>query len=441
MLLALMTGWVTALVGSVLIARQFGPHGKGIFALAMLARAYIALIVGFGLESAIVQRAISGPRDARSVGITGLWLAVGLGGVAGILGLLIALVPGLIDSWGVGLTSAVLFLGSGSLVVVATGPSGALRGFGRLNEVSVLLAAQNVLFVLGVGAVIAAGNRSVATVLMVAVLSSAAFLCALMLLFRRFVVGRSRVAPAFSAPIARALIRFSAKAFPGVLLENVASRVDLFIVAFFLSTASAGQYSVALAGSEILQMLPIALSVVIMQRSAEADSSGALSFQMIRLTSAILGAGAICLALIGPFAIPLAFGSDFAAAVPAFLALVPGIWCLGMWRTVTANLTGRGLPGQRSVSAVVAAAVLVVLDLALVPRWGITAAGAVSSVAYLAGLVVAVLYLRQAEARRVLSEILIPRRDDWKAAIAGVQAFASRVRRGAHEEGSHPGER
>ena len=91
--------------------------------------------------------------------------------------------------------------------------------------------------------------------------------------------------------------------------------------------------------------------------------------------------GAICIALIGPLAIPLAFGEDFAAAVPTFLAAVPGIWCLRMWRTVTANLTGRGLPGQRSASAVAAAAALIVLDLMFVPQWRITAAGAVSTLA------------------------------------------------------------
>ena len=94
--LALAIAWATALVGSVLIARRFGPVGKGILARAMLARGYIALFVGFGLDSAIVQRAISRPREAATIVTTGIWLTLGLGGLAGAIGLFLARAPGLV---------------------------------------------------------------------------------------------------------------------------------------------------------------------------------------------------------------------------------------------------------------------------------------------------------------------------------------------------------
>ena len=110
-----------------------------------------------------------------------------------------------------------------------------------------------------------------------------------------------------------------------------------------------------------------------------------------RLTlTATLAAGAVLAALSAPL-LGLVFGASYRRGTWALVLLLVAMLPLGLGRIVSADLKGRGRVGVVSIAAGVGAAVTVVADVALLPRWGIAGAAAASILAYgtTAGVLVA----------------------------------------------------
>lgn len=64
------------------------------------------------------------------------------------------------------------------------------------------------------------------------------------------------------------------------------------------------------------------------------------------------------------------------------LALLPGVVLLGGAKVLTNEITGRGYPHYNSINAGLALVLTVVLDLVLIPRYGVLGAALASSIAY-----------------------------------------------------------
>jgi O-antigen/teichoic acid export membrane protein len=98
------------------------------------------------------------------------------------------------------------------------------------------------------------------------------------------------------------------------------------------------------------------------------------------------------LALLGPLLISIVFGPAFSASYAPLLALLPGIVLLGGGKVLTSELAGRGYAHYNSINAGMALVLTVVLDLALIPRLGVTGAAIASTVAYSVIFVTAVFF-------------------------------------------------
>ena len=79
----------------------------------------------------------------------------------------------------------------------------------------------------------------------------------------------------------------------------------------------------------------------------------------------------LAVAILGPALILLGFGSDFRPALTPFFILLPGIWMLGMANICGSVLSGKKRAGSGSLLAGGAALATLVLDLALIPPFGI----------------------------------------------------------------------
>jgi O-antigen/teichoic acid export membrane protein len=87
--------------------------------------------------------------------------------------------------------------------------------------------------------------------------------------------------------------------------------------------------------------------------------------------------------------IELLFGNDFIDAKSCVRFLLPGTFCFSIWKIFVNDLIARGKAVIYSYSSAISAIVIVVLDLALVPKFGIIGASMASSFGY----VVATLYV------------------------------------------------
>jgi O-antigen/teichoic acid export membrane protein len=85
---------------------------------------------------------------------------------------------------------------------------------------------------------------------------------------------------------------------------------------------------------------------------------------------------------VGRPVIDFVFSSAFSDAYIPLLVLLPGVVLLGGSKVLTNEIAGRGYPHYNSLNAALALVVTVVLDLVLIPRYGVLGAALASSAAY-----------------------------------------------------------
>jgi O-antigen/teichoic acid export membrane protein len=158
----------------------------------------------------------------------------------------------------------------------------------------------------------------------------------------------------------------------------------MFILNYFLGPASVGIYAVSVRLAELLWYLPNAVGFVIFPRAAASkpEEMNVFTPRVFRATLGLTALGALGLAFVGRPVINLVFSSAFVGAFIPMLVLLPGVVLLGGAKVLTNELAGRGYPHYNSLNAGLALILTVVLDLVLIPRYGVVGAALASSAAY-----------------------------------------------------------
>lgn len=170
-----------------------------------------------------------------------------------------------------------------------------------------------------------------------------------------------------------------------MVLSILLFRLDIYLVKYFLESAAVGYYFIAVIGAEILLTAPVIAGQLIMPKaSAQEETSHRLSAQLNRMSiiySAVLGA---LLLLFGKFFIVILFGSDFIQTYHALILLLPGIMATNA-NSILSNYIGgkEGYPWIMFFSISVALIINVILNLLLIPRYGINGAAVATTIAYL----------------------------------------------------------
>jgi O-antigen/teichoic acid export membrane protein len=191
-------------------------------------------------------------------------------------------------------------------------------------------------------------------------------------------------APSWSYPVLRTTLSFGLRGHIGNVLQFFNYRLDLFIVNFFLGPAGVGIYTVTVRLAELLWYLPNAVGFVIFPKAAASkpEEMNLFTPRVFGVTLGLTALGALGLAIVGRPVINYVFSSAFIDAYPPLLMLLPGVVFLGGSKVLTNEIAGRGYPHYNSLNAALALVVTVVLDLVLIPRYGVLGAALASSTAY-----------------------------------------------------------
>ncbi|HKJ92343.1 MAG TPA: polysaccharide biosynthesis C-terminal domain-containing protein, partial [Longimicrobiales bacterium] len=183
------------------------------------------------------------------------------------------------------------------------------------------------------------------------------------------------------------------------LFSYMVLNFDLLMVARMLGAGASGQYSIAAGMVQTLYMLPVAAGTMLFARVSEMREHR-LHFlsRTVRLLAALFVPLLLAAAFLADPAVRLLYGAPFLPAVPAFLWLLPGAFFLGINTLLMNYFAGVGMPWIAVASPGVAAGANILLNLALIPRFGITGASLASSVAYGFMLAASVIYVRQRRA-------------------------------------------
>lgn len=215
------------------------------------------------------------------------------------------------------------------------------------------------------------------------------------------------------ARIMKKSVSFGLKAHFGTLVQFFNYRLDFFLVNIFLGVGSVGLYSVAVSMSEILWYLPSALALVLFPKVASEDVSESRRFTPVVCRNGFFFSilGGVALLFSGRLIVSTIFGKSFLPALTPLLILLPGTIALGIPKILSSDLTGRGRPLLPSYGSAIGLVITVVLDIVLIPVWGIRGAALASTIAYsTTSCVILFSYLRVSK-NRLLDTVLIQPND------------------------------
>lgn len=367
---------VTGTAASVLVSRALGPSGRGQYAFAVAVAATSVALAHASVEHAQVYLSSTGTQVRRlAANAVALALLLGLLTVGAVLA----------ASLLTGYPSHDVFHDGPLLLAVATVPAqilvlyanGLLVLLGRtdlLNRGALLggVAQCTLLFALA-----ATGRLSVLMVVVSWTLSGVLPL-AVSLPFLR----PRRADLSFTT--ARQELATGLRYHGGLASLFLLLRVDVLLLAALTDDRAVGLYALAVGLIELTNVATDAVATAVVQRQTTATLADAalLTARVVGLTLVLALVAATGLSLASPFLVPLVYGGQFRDAVPALLALAPGVLALAASRSAGGYLIRLNRPWTVTGLATGALAVNVAANLVLIPRTGIVGAGLASSAAY-----------------------------------------------------------
>lgn len=378
-LLANGLGAILLLATTVLTARAFGPTGRGELSLATQFLTLTAALGSLSLSAAATYHAARGtsPRGLAFGNAALLGLLLGLGIVA-LCGCVI-LVGG-VTFRGLPETDLLLALVAVPFLLAVTNIQSVYQGLRSFREFNAITLAQagGPLVLIGLAIALGSGVRG----------AIAATVAAGVLLFGAVVlyVRRStRIAWRVDVPYARALASYGIRTHPANVLGYLGYRLDVFLVDGFKGAAAVGLYGAGVVISEALWMPSQAVSTALFPTIAAEQTESArraITPLVARSTlwlTAILAA--ILVAIAGPV-VDLLYSSRFGASAAVVRSLVPGIVLFSVARVLGNDIAARGRPLLNSAVAAVSVVCNVVLNVFLIPRYGIEGAAWASTISY-----------------------------------------------------------
>jgi len=210
----------------------------------------------------------------------------------------------------------------------------------------------------------------------------------------------------------RPILGYGLKIYVGSILSLVTVRMDVFFVAFFLGFTALGYYAIAVQMAEVVYRLAGIFATIRLPETASRSKTEAdqtfprVSRQLIFLS--ILGVFIVALGGVAFIRILL---PAFQPSIPALLLLLPGSAFLGLANLYFAELGGRGRAGYGSTIITVNSVIMVILDLLIIPLWGINGAAIASTFVYAMGFTFAIYAVQRESGIRFFDLVLLQRED------------------------------
>ncbi len=417
-------------VVSVAIARMLGPDGRGAWSLYQSAVLLAYALLSLGVATAViyfVSRSDMTPRRALESGLivtlaTAAVCAVAVGVVAPVAGE--RLTDAGVPYW--------LVVVSVPLAVQFRLVEGVLRAqerFVAMSAVELVAPAANLAALFAVEALF--GLTIWRAIIVWSVVGAVPVLA-----------GYAYVGPNAwprRLPLDRELwstLRFGLQSQAGNLVQLMSYRLDSYLVLLFVSASGVGLYAVAVSFSEGLWFVANSIATVLLPRlSASGDEyASEMAAVVARSTMLVTALGALVVALLAPFVVPLVFGDDFEASVRPLYWLLPGTVALAAAKILSAYVFSRGRPLINSGISIVTLALATAGDLILIPPFGVSGAAAAASVGYTANLALTAIAYRRLSGRP-LHEALVPSPGDVALLTGGLRAMATQLRGPSKHQG------
>ncbi|MCP4727428.1 MAG: flippase [bacterium] len=218
----------------------------------------------------------------------------------------------------------------------------------------------------------------------------------------------------FNRGLLKESLKYGIKGHMGNMLQFFNYRLDFYFIVLFVGDEQLGFYSVAIAFSEVLMIIPRSISLVIFPEISEKESETEirlLTERACRLTLMFTLLSGVVFYFACEYLIPFFYAGKFNSSIEPLIILLPGVVALSVGNILAHNLLGRKFPVFASIASGCGLVVTVVLDLILIPEYGIWGAAVASSLSYSCTAIVFVFFYRK-KTEFNFSDLLIIKKED-----------------------------
>jgi len=187
------------------------------------------------------------------------------------------------------------------------------------------------------------------------------------------------------------MLSFGGKSYLQTLASTLHFRIDQYMIAMLLNPTQVGYYAIAVNLTNLLLKIPDATGTVLFPRLAGAGDrdAHAVTSRVCRNTLFISILAGLGVCAVSPIAIKVLFGDQYYPdALWPLILLMPGIVAASATRVLGSFLFSQGKVLYTTIATAVALGMTIALDLIAVPLFEVEGAAAVSSISYVAALIV-----------------------------------------------------
>jgi len=393
----------------IIIARTLGPAGKGLFSLTVAVAVTLATIVHLSLATGNSHFMGRYPSERRALVGNSFLMAFVWGAIVTVAALALRqkvpleyqpkISPQL---WGMALVAIIPLL-------LLEYSNGLVIGLDWIKRLSFSLVLKEALILIGALWLATQGHLSVEGA--VAVWVIAAVMVAVFQAFSAW--SRVGLSITISPKLFGSMTLFSIQSHAANIFGFLKFRFDFFLIDHFLSSSELGIYSIAVIMVQVLWYLPKAIAQILIPHISWGGQRAAaeLTPLLSRLGFTVAIIGGCLLALFGRPLIGLLFSDSFLPAYLILLLLLPGAIIFSLAGMLSGDLIGRGLPRYAMLTSIFAFVLNVVVNLILIPKFGLAGAAIASSLTHAFSGAMFLYYFHR-ESGVDISDTLILKRND-----------------------------
>ncbi|TMD37690.1 MAG: hypothetical protein E6I95_00345 [Chloroflexi bacterium] len=401
---------LVAVVGTtILVTRVTGAHGRGIYALVVTLATLAAMITAFGISWASIH--YIGRRLFPLEEVAGTLLSVSIVvAIVAVLGLAAAYMLFRHSYFhDVTTSQAVIMLVLTALLQLTATCASIVLGTNKpLHYAGISLVQLGTALVIQVG--LALAGQLTATTALVALAVGATFSTVFGLgLIRRQVPIRLR----WDTKVIRRFLSFGIRGYAANLMMFFNYRLDALIVNGLAGVVSLGYYSIATAIAETLWYGANGFALVMFPQVSSMDrkEAGRITPVVCRNAIFVTLVGAVVMFIVSRQLILLVFGPTMLPALHPLWLLLPGVVTLTAAKVIASYLSGIGKPIYSTYISGGTVILTVILDIVLIPRYGISGAAVASSIVYTTASIASVSIFRHESGAGLLETLIVQPED------------------------------
>lgn len=380
------------LILTVIIARNLGPEGRGLYAVAVTLSSIGVQLGNIGLHASNTYYVSIDRKCLPNIVGNSLLVSFVFAGIAVVA---LRLFLGLYDIYtpisGLLLTMSLAWVPFGLAYMLL---QNILIGIQEIRFYNIIEIFGRILTVSLMCSLLLIGFVNVETIFLSGLISLIICLIWILLKLKTFI----NAPPYPSLVLLKKNIGYGFKAYLAALFSYLVIRADIILVKYMLDSEQAGYYSIAASMADMIIMLPSVVAVILLPKLTVIESKEEKWSRAKEVTVGVVFAMVPLLGAAGLLAniiIKVLFGEGFIPATSAFLLLLPGLLFLGIQTVVVQYLNSVGFPMLVVIIWAFSCVINIALNVVLIPLYGINGASISSSISYLVVFILIGVYIRR----------------------------------------------